>query len=391
MSSAATDSASLSSALGCLLGAFVGDSAGSLLEFQNAPSAADVDRAMEMPGGGVHRVLPGQVTDDGELTLSLAHALLEANSVADNAPFNGFPASIVARWYGRWMQSDPFDAGNTCRTAMYRAVGATAADDATHKYADMCMQTALEHSSLSKANGSLMRCTPIAICYHRATDDIIASHATADAKLSHPNLTCCMCEALYCIAIAHLIRSPHDRHGACQRVEQYWTQWKTTLFAEIDQEEETEQTTSQGKQLKKNNKQSIIEVNDWLYIARTGNGLSPVAYDNQGFIKHAFIYAFYHLYHNTDYTNALRHVLLAGGDTDTNACIVGGLIGAAVGADGIPAEMRRKVMECKSDHDFTPATSYHQLSTVRPEWLWPNQAQDIATKLYYKHATQATE
>ena len=86
MSSAATDSASLSSALGCLLGAFVGDSAGSLLEFQNAPSAADVDRAMEMPGGGVHRVLPGQVTDDGELTLSLAHALLEANSVADNAP-----------------------------------------------------------------------------------------------------------------------------------------------------------------------------------------------------------------------------------------------------------------------------------------------------------------
>ena len=34
-----------------------------------------------------------------------------------------------------------------------------------------------------------------------------------------------------------------------------------------------------------------------------------------------------------------------GGDTDTNACIVGGMLGALVGYNGLPADMCRKVVE----------------------------------------------
>ena len=37
----------------------------------------------------------------------------------------------------------------------------------------------------------------------------------------------------------------------------------------------------------------------------------------------------------TSYKDALRDILLRGGDTDTNAAIVGGLLGAADGIDGI--------------------------------------------------------
>jgi ADP-ribosyl-[dinitrogen reductase] hydrolase len=35
-----------------------------------------------------------------------------------------------------------------------------------------------------------------------------------------------------------------------------------------------------------------------------------------------------------------------GGDTDTNACIVGGMMGALLGKNGIPEEMKDKVLNC---------------------------------------------
>ena len=39
----------------------------------------------------------------------------------------------------------------------------------------------------------------------------------------------------------------------------------------------------------------------------------------------------------------MREVISLGGDTDTNACIVGGLLGAIVGESNIPEEMKKKV------------------------------------------------
>ncbi len=39
------------------------------------PDADDVARALTMPGGGAHQVMPGQITDDGETTLCSARAL----------------------------------------------------------------------------------------------------------------------------------------------------------------------------------------------------------------------------------------------------------------------------------------------------------------------------
>jgi ADP-ribosylglycohydrolase len=35
---------------------------------------------MSLPGGGPHKVAPGQITDDGELTLSLLHGLINGNA-----------------------------------------------------------------------------------------------------------------------------------------------------------------------------------------------------------------------------------------------------------------------------------------------------------------------
>jgi ADP-ribosylglycohydrolase len=47
-------------------------------------------------------------------------------------------------------------------------------------------------------------------------------------------------------------------------------------------------------------------------------------------------------HHLDDYISALKQTIVAGGDCDTNAAIVGGVVALSVGYDGIPAEWRKQ-------------------------------------------------
>ena len=47
------------------------------------------------------------------------------------------------------------------------------------------------------------------------------------------------------------------------------------------------------------------------------------------------------------YRDALVDILKRGGDTDTNACIVGGLLGAECGFTGLPKDMVDAFMDVK--------------------------------------------
>ena len=86
-------------ALGALIGALIGDAAGARLEFLGrTPTSDEVDEALRLPGGGCFRVAPGQITDDGELALSLADGLVDAG---------GFDIEKIAGRYLAWYQSEP--------------------------------------------------------------------------------------------------------------------------------------------------------------------------------------------------------------------------------------------------------------------------------------------
>jgi ADP-ribosyl-[dinitrogen reductase] hydrolase len=61
-------------------------------------------------------------------------------------------------------------------------------------------------------------------------------------------------------------------------------------------------------------------------------------------LKIAFVWAFYYLKNGYTYRDALEHILLQGGDTDTNAAIVGGLLGAAYGESAIDKHLREKML-----------------------------------------------
>lgn len=323
-------------ALGSLLGACCGDAAGATLELMGRqPTQAEVEDALDMPGGGVWQVAPGQITDDGELTLCLANALVNQSS---------FDIERVATQYAVWIKSKPFDIGNTTRSSL----GCFVHDErwqgicAKEGYAVGMTQAAAQRCAGSKANGGLMRATPLGIWGHRFSDEDLGSFARQDSALSHPNQSCQDAEACYVIAIANLMRSTGNRQNAFQA---------TRAWAD---------------------KNANTEVRGWLDDAESN--VNYPYYPEAGYVRIAFTHAFRLLLNGETYVSALREVLAGGGDTDTNACIVGGLIGAAEGRISIPDRMANAVLKCDT------TIGRH----TRPEILSGRTIPSLIEKLLYR-------
>jgi ADP-ribosylglycohydrolase len=51
------------------------------------------------------------------------------------------------------------------------------------------------------------------------------------------------------------------------------------------------------------------------------------------------------LTHQSDFRSAIESVIDCGGDTDTTAAIVGGIVGSSVGKPGIPVDWLNKIIE----------------------------------------------
>lgn len=314
-------------ALGAVLGALAGDAAGAVLEFGGMPDAADVERALTFPGGGHWGVAPGQVTDDGELTVCLLLGLAEVG---------GYVPDVVAGWYARWRRSRPFDIGTATANGLQPALG-RADGDITGLHTAMTVSAAT-HNRDSKANGSLMRATPLGVCGHAWPLPRLVEAARLDSAVTHPNASCADAVAAYVVAIAQLVRTPGDRAAA-------WDAARAWADAE-----------------------ACAEVRGWMDAAERGE--RPEFEPQAGFVRVAFTEAFRLLRAGRSWEEGVRAVLQEGGDTDTNACIVGGMLGAADGVSGVPAAAREAVLGC--------ATSRGR---GRPDWLHPRGAQEAVRKL----------
>lgn len=297
---------------GAIWGAFIGDAAGAYLEFLGRPpNSIDVETALTMPGGGCWHTAPGQITDDGEMTIALARAL------ADDGDFD---IRKIAKSYRRWFESHPFDVGNATHAAL-RSGDLDAPD--LHQ---ICMSNADRHNLASKANGCLMRATPLGVWgTHHDIEDVVSA-AKADCQLTHPNATCQIASASYVIAIRHLILNPADKFGAFDAAYD---------VAEAHGNDEVR-----------------------LFLKNAKVGQLPECHPQAGYLGIAFTHAFYHLLSGSSYIETLRTVFAGGGDTDTNACIAGGLIGAMTGYRDLPVSMLNTVRNCNVE-----------LGRERPEWL----------------------
>jgi ADP-ribosyl-[dinitrogen reductase] hydrolase len=295
-----------------MLGALVGDAAGAVLEFMAAPpTEKQVAHAMTMPGGGGMRVGRGQVTDDGELTMTLWQGLVEYDTGTE------FPVIDILQGYQEWHDSDAFDIGHTCASAFGKAseLFKGGSHRPTADEIEGYRAFVEERNAFSEANGALMRASAIVAAGIEKPAWVCIQNAIEDARLSHPNQVCQEVNAIYVYACILLLRG----FNIIEILEKLDTFIKQEIRSE--------------------------KVLEWYY--KDSLDISEMdATTHIGHVRWAFTMAMYFLRHpEIQYKEAIRQTLLKGGDTDTNAAIVGGLVACR---HSIPDEMLQPVLQFDS-------------------------------------------
>lgn len=319
-----------SAAVGAILGAAVGDAAGAVLEFMGSvPTEEDVEWALSMPGGGCWGVAPGQITDDTELAIMQADGLLASRGEPD--------LDELARGYCAWARSDPFDIGNTTARAFMRG----------EPSAKACRGRADERPS--RANGSLMRMTPMGVWGSGMSPQLAGAAGAADSRLSHSHPSAVGACGAYAAAIAYLVRN-HGT-GAAARLASSAIDAACGFLASDPE---------------------FAEPLLWLNRAVADERVAFQPHD--GYAEIAFTNAFRHLARASSFEDAMRQTLLGGGDTDTNAAIVCGLIGALHGDAAIPPEWSTRVLSCDTSE-----------GRPRPAMLSSSRIPTLAVRLAHAH------
>lgn len=279
-------------AQGALIGLLVGDALGSQVEFLDPVTiwARHPGGLRDLLPGGTWNLLAGQPTDDGELALVLARALVAGG---------GFDRDRVAKGYIDWLASGPFDVGTTTAEGIHALAGRG------------------KLKSVSQANGALMRVAPIGIAA-AGYPAKAAAWARQDAVMTHPHPVCQAASSAFAAAIAAGVAGANT-HAM-------WAE----AYAHAGED-------AGGTEIR----QALLEARE---------GLPPDFTRNQGWVLIAFGNAFHRLWRAQDFDEALVETVMSGGDTDTNGAIAGALLGAAYGRDAIPQAWRSQVLSCRAVH-----------------------------------------
>jgi ADP-ribosyl-[dinitrogen reductase] hydrolase len=326
---ACADQAVLRRAQGALLGQLCGDALGSLVEFESEEEIAEdyPDGVRELADGGTWNLLAGQPTDDSELALALARSLVRLGR---------FDAGEAVRAYAAWYQSRPFDMGHTTRAAL--AAAAEAVQSGRDPVAAARAASRLE----SKANGSLMRISPLGIFGHRLGLAELAALVREDARLTHPHPVCADAGVVFTATLARAVA----QGGTPAEL----ADWALALARE---------------------QRLHPEVIEALVAADTHR---PDYATHQGLVTVALQNAFFQLRH-AEPEAALVDTVRRGGDTDTNAAIAGALLGAVHGIHGLPLRWRNAVLTC------FPVAGLPGCHRPRPPGCWAVDALVVAERL----------
>ncbi len=311
------------SARGALLGMAVGDALGTTYEFERMEQPSyprlATGPATDVVGNGPFDLPAGAVTDDTQLAVCLARSLADRGAL---------DPEDVGRRYVAWM-TEAFDIGNQTRWSLDRiAAGGSALT------AGVAVWRASERRAAG--NGSLMRTAPIAVAYaQRPFDDLVAA-AITESLITHADPRCALACAAFDAAIASAITTgdaatmlPAAARGlrcGAQDLRARWTDAADLACVES----------------------AVVDLEDDLASAHDATpGVDRPEhhlYKTGGFVRVALRLAVWHLAHTPSWRDALVDVASRGGDSDTNAAIVGALLGARDGASAIPEAWGLRVL-----------------------------------------------
>lgn len=300
----------------CFLGQMIGDSLGARYEFYNKNITNQIKNDsingfLPILGGGVWNVDPGQVTDDTEM----AFALIESIKICKT-----IDSKYILNQYINWHKSKPFDEGYNTKFIFGNDNNRSV--DFSKKLAinyDIISQN--KHGSPNLSNGCLMRISPIGILlapiikigFTKLEIDqlisIILNITKMDTPLTHSSNTAIIASAVYASLIGGNIA--FGRKYFCNTLKLIKTIGSYDPI--VDQI------------VKKSINFSKLDPPATVKIGYLGTGLQL-----------AILNSIYVSQHNKSFYSAILDTIKLGGDTDTNAAIVGSSIGSLVEINEIP-------------------------------------------------------
>lgn len=273
-------------AAGALIGSIVGDALGAPFEFQGAglysrtfPEPALLDSG-EMAGGSGWE--PAEWTDDSQMAILLAQSLLERAGVDEADIFDRFQ---------RWARAGAKDVGIQTRDVLTSGLPW---DEAAAAH--------FARTGHAAGNGSLMRTVPAAVMFASAGRDATAEVARRISDLTHGDPAA----GDGCAVYHELIRVALDGDDPLEAI--------GDALALVPQARRGE------------------------YEQRLGPDYDPVNDPiSNGAVWPALAAAVWSLRRAQSFAEAMRLVIDLGKDTDTVACIAGGLVGAVHSVGAIPS------------------------------------------------------
>jgi fructose-1,6-bisphosphatase/inositol monophosphatase family enzyme/ADP-ribosylglycohydrolase len=317
------DAALLRRGQGALLGQLVGDALGGLAELPGDGGGG----VRALRGGGAGDGLAGQPSDDAELALALARALVRAGAWQPGA-------AAVA--YARWVASGPSDLGSTTAAALRPAWAALERGAAAPEIAAVARAAA---SGESKAGGALARAAPLGIAGWDRPAEEVAAWARDDARLTHPHPVCQDASAVLAAAVAHAVR-----HGpAPAAVHAHALAVARALGCHPEVLEAVERAALEA----------------------------PAFANRPGLATAALQNAFFQLRHAPSLEEGVARTVAAGFD----GAVAGALLGATQGVDAVPPRWVSAILSCR------PIDGAPGVNRPRPTACWPVDALVVAERL----------
>lgn len=279
---------------GGLYGLLVGDALGVPYEFHSADEIPPCHEIEMTPPEGFSRahlnVLPGTWSDDGAQALCLLDSLVECGRFC----LKDFSDRLLA-WYGegKWaVDGEVFDVGIQTGEALnaYRA-------GLDPKKCGMLRPN-------GKGNGALMRTLPLAL-WHRGTDRKLVLTAHEQCLPTHGNPCNQVCCALYCL-VARYLAAGREFAPALEEAVRVLRKF----YLEMPEHEK-----------------------EFEWSVRPDE---PCQGKGSGYVVDCLRSAFMILLRAGSYEEAVKQAVMLGNDTDTTACVAGGLAGIMFGEEGIP-------------------------------------------------------
>jgi len=306
---------------GALLGVHAGDSLGATCEFMSHDTlkAKYPLGLRDIVGGGPFGFPPGHATDDTDLTRAVLLAYLDLARIRSAGGEDPDMAKVAGGYMVDWLLGNNWPERRP-GTSPHDVGGATLTG----------LQNFQESGWNPKGcgagpgqagNGSLMRCIPTGL--FESDEAKLIRDSMAISAVTHDDIRCTVSCAAYNIMVKALVdgKSPDEAVDAGLQVARRLDDTKSP-YSVAD----------------------AIELGRRLSIAQMAErGPRELAGKGQGYVLESLTIAVAALLDERSLEDIIIDVVRIGKDTDTNAAIAGGLVGAREGLQAVPERWRRKL------------------------------------------------